>query len=205
MDLNKEKIIELVNVSKTTWEKSTAKKKEAFINKAGYNLVGTFKVGRQIYYQVEPKGEELVEVINFLKQNGLPIRENPYKFIEFLLMIDNDSSCQMSSISDYLNVNQSTIFRWRKALVEKNIISYDEKALPARFKQKERELIDEKEYKEVVEKRQSLQEDGLTFMEADKFIAVQTGYYYRRVGKSTSNGFFEDLFDLLEKASSQLD
>lgn len=204
MDLNKEKTIELVNVSKSTWEKSTAKKKEAFINKAGYNLVGTYKIGRQIYYQVEPKGEELVEVINFLKEQGLPIRENPYKFIEFLLMIDNDSSCQMSSISNYLNVNQSTIFRWRKALVEKNIISYDEKALPARFKHKERELIDEKEYKEVVEKRQSLQEDGLTFIEADKFIAVQTGYYYRRVGKAASNGFFEDLFYLLEKASNQL-
>lgn len=204
MNLNKEQITNLIEVSPNTWRQYSTKKKEELLNRKGYNLIGTYKVGREVFYQVEPKGEELVEVINFLKEKGLPVREQPMKFIEFLIELDANGKVQTSALSQSLGVSERTLRNWRSSLEKANLISYDEKAVPAKFKDRKRELISEEEWEVYAKEIKRLREGGLSRADAYGYMRNKTGYIYRRVGESHSNGFYEDFFYLLQSASNEL-
>lgn len=205
MNLNKQQIIKLVNVSPNTWGKINAQKKKQYIDNSGYKLIDTYKVGREVFYEVEPKGEELVKLIQYLQKHNLPVRENSTKFIKFVVALDSDGTIQLSKLAIELKVNYSTIYRWRKALEREGLIIYDEKANPARFINGKREMIEEYEWSNFTKKKSELAGKGLDYANIVRYIRNETGYFYRRVGEAKTNAFsFQEFYSLLDKALDQL-
>lgn len=126
MELSKKEIIELVNVSKSTWEKSTAKKKEAFINKAGYKLISSYKVGRQIFYVVEPRANKQNETVELLRQNGISTRHLNDEFIEVYQILEQNPNIYSKEAIEKVDVSISTFYRYKNTLIEAGLIEAKE-------------------------------------------------------------------------------
>lgn len=204
MNLNKQQAIKLSGITENSWRKSSTKEREKYINKAGYRLVGTYKIGREVFFQVESKGDELVRMAELLKEYGLPTN-NMNKFIKFIALLDDNSTIQLSDISKELGVSIKTIYNWRKKLEDKNIIKYDPRVLPARYKNGKRELCTEEQWAEYVKELNKLKAAEVPIHDIARVVYAQTGYFYRKTGEATSNGFYEEFFSLLEEAINQLE
>ena len=204
MNLNKQQAIKLSGMSENSWRKSSTKERERYLNKAGYRLVGTYKIGREVFFQVEKKGDELLRMVELFKEYGLPTN-NMNKFVKFIALLDDNSTIQLSDIAKELGVSTKTIYNWRKKLEEKNIIKYNPRALPARYKNGKRELCTKEQWAEYVKELNRLKAAGVPMHDIARVIYSQTGYFYRKTGEATSNGFFEEFFSLLEKALNQLE
>lgn len=203
MNLDKKGMVALLGVSENTWRKKNKAQQEELINSRGYQLVGTFKKSREVFYQVEPM-DELLEVLSTLKKYGIETR-NPKALINFLVALNMDETKQLTKLAQECNISTATAYNWLNKLEEQGVLKKNERALKVRYDiNGNREVCTEQQWKEFKEFYEHCIEGKLLPAQIYRAWADKTGYNYRQVSVIKSNGFFEKFFSLLEKASNQL-
>lgn len=203
--LNKEEVIKLINVSENKWRKTSSIEKEQLINKAGYRLVSTSKEGRAVFYNIEPRGEELIKVQNCLIEFGFSRSTNFKALIKCLIIWKTGEPHTLEELSNKTGVTKSTISIWKKRLVEMNLLFVDEKSFAAKIKDSHAIFCTEKEWNSQKEQALKLVNIGIPFMVAWNNVYFETGYQYRKLDTIKANGFYNKFFSLLEAAAAQLE
>lgn len=204
MNLDKKNMVTLLGVSENTWRKKNKAQQKELINSRGYKLIGTYKVGREVFYQLESMGEELLEVLSILKQYGIETR-NPKAIINFLVALNMDETKQLTKLARECNISTSTAYNWINRLEEQEILRKEERALKVRYgRNGKREICTEEQWEEFKKFYDHCIEGKLLPVQIYQAWASKTGYNYRQASVIKSNGFFEEFFSILEKASNQI-
>lgn len=204
MNLDKTELIKLLGITENTWRKKNKAQQEQLINKNGYRLIGSYRVERFVYYQIESRGEELLRVIKFLKDHELEAR-NPKALLNFLVAITMDETKQLIILAEELNISTATAYNWINKLEDQGLLKKEERALKVRYsKTGKREICSEEQWKEFVDFYKECSPELLPAQIYHAW-AHKTGYSYRQASIVKSNGFYEEFFSLLEKASNQLE
>lgn len=124
MELRHKEMLSLLRISSSTW-KHTKDKRELF-SKQGFELVEIKKVGRSnIYIIKEPQlaSEQLKRLL--LDDYDFSVSSNNLlSFSNLLLMYwQQGAILDTQLVSETLGISQSTIYRWRKQMEEKGLIT----------------------------------------------------------------------------------
>lgn len=205
MNLDKKEIAALLGVSQNTWRKKNKAQQEELINSRGYKLNGTFKIAREVFYQVESMGDELQEILSWLKQYGIETR-SPKAIINFLIALNMDETKQLTKLAEECNISTSTAYIWLHKLEEQGILKKEDRALKVRYgRNGEREVCTEEQWEEFKKFYDHCIEGKLLPAQIYRAWSDKTGYSYRQVSVIKTNGFFEKFFSILEKALNQLE
>lgn len=205
MNLDKKNIVALLGVSENTWRKKNKAQQEELINSRGYKLIGTYKIGREVFYQLESMGDELLEVLSILKKYGIETR-NPKAIINFLVALNMDKTKQLSKLAQECNISTSTAYNWLNRFEEQGILKKEDRALKVRYGRSDgkREICTEEQWEEFKKFYNQCIEEKLLPALIYRAWADKTGYNYRQASVIRSNAFFEEFFSILERASNQL-
>lgn len=211
MELGIKELIQKLDIEEKKWRRSNYQEKEKLIAEAGYKLLGSFRVGREQVYQIEPKGSELIQVIAFLRDYGIKPKQLK-TFLNFLLVLKSNGQLPLSQVAKMAGIAPSTAYNWinKIELLEKRngegFLKRHKKALKVKYDAlSNREICTEEEWKqftdfysECIAKKKKPKQIYNTWRE-------KTGYVYKQVSIINSNGFYnEEFFDLLSIAIEQI-
>lgn len=201
---NREEAIMATGVSQNGWRKSNREEKKVMFERAGYVLRDTSREGTSIMYFVEEKGQELVKVRKMLMKIGFAPSSNTRAIINCLIAWDNNLVISAADLAEQNGVGFSTINYWKNKLADAGVLAIEEKAIKVKIKGGHQTPCTEKEWKAYTNFLTKQIKVGLDSFSAWVAWRNITGYTYKKINRVKPNGFYNELFCLLDKAAEQV-
>lgn len=206
MELTVKEAMEFLKVSKDTWKKAD---KGQLFNRVGFKLIGVSKRGRNNFYIVEEVKTSVSAAKRELFFNyDIRVAEERLPFLIGMIMaVSNeiDSYINMKNLAYDLDISESTAYRWRSKLEEANIIRLGRKDLVVKYYSPyEQEIGTQEDWEEW---KTFLEVSGGTenYQEKMAFFQQQKGYFVYRGSSISSNGLYNNLFEIIKEANKELE
>lgn len=204
MELRHKEMLALLKISSSTWKHT--KDKNTLFNRQGFKLLETKKVGRTNIYVIE-EPQKASEQLKWLLLNEYDFNINSDNLVSFsnllLMYWQQGAILDTQLVSETLGISKQTIYRWRKQMEEKGLITIVPRNTVVLYYRHDKRIVGtEKDWTNWKNYAKQFPLDNYSevlFMYRDEY-----GFFPYRTSTIEFNVIKEDIFKLIYKLTKEI-
>lgn len=195
MKVTKKELITLMKVKERTFNKKSFVQKQELCKSKGYDLIRSSMEGRYSYYIIKPI-KNLLPIREYLDKKGFEGVRDLEPLINALGEWNDNDLISCNKMAKIVGVSPSTVLRWRRKLELAGEIRVEIEKVPSKAPRGEVPVrCTDEEWARYIKARNESDMDFITFY---FYWESLTGLFFRKRDVVTRNGFYSELFDLVD-------